>query len=438
MFRLAAIRAVLALSVVFLLLSPSRASPLDFTDADKIGDVIARFSQSLSELIKQAGSEARVTLMLGYQQADASIQSLSVAYSDALKDTIGSLDKEQRKVFEQTQKAVINLDILTKGPITDAINAANDFNTVVGKITISKPLVTRYAPSNIAPADDKLNEVKISVNGFQLCVGDKTHIPKLTVGKTELLADECTEDRLSFIVPRKLFPSDDKKVEPTSAKLEVYYDAARWYWPLSDFKLVYYSLIFDALPKTLGTVVYHSTMSVKKDVQPILFVSDPPLNVFSHDGHNGDDYRCYPLDPKDGWKYDFANAKLVATFNGNENLGKITYWDDVQSAYNICFRLTAAITAEQNWANSTGHLEVYEVRDHDEYEEKDIVENKKLGWGDEYFKLREKGVLEIKLFGEKDYPHALSATDVSILPYLKVVPDTQSGFVYLRPERKWE
>jgi hypothetical protein len=55
-----------------------------------------------------------------------------------------------------------------------------------------------------------------------------------------------------------------------------------------------YSLIFNALPDVLGSVVCESIINVPKSVPPVPFKSDP-LTAASSGGHNGDVHRCYPL-----------------------------------------------------------------------------------------------------------------------------------------------
>jgi hypothetical protein len=45
---------------------------------------------------------------------------------------------------------------------------------------LSKPTITNYSPSNIAPASHG-DEVKIAVDGFKLCLGDGVHIPRLKI-----------------------------------------------------------------------------------------------------------------------------------------------------------------------------------------------------------------------------------------------------------------
>jgi hypothetical protein len=92
-----AVRTVRAMAFLSLFLSPTLAGPLDITDSDKIGYIIAKFRQALSELIALAGGEAGVTLMLGYQQTDATLQSLSVTYDDSLQTTFASLDVQRER-----------------------------------------------------------------------------------------------------------------------------------------------------------------------------------------------------------------------------------------------------------------------------------------------------------------------------------------------------
>jgi hypothetical protein len=437
----AAARRLAALYVFSLLFSVSAlAGPLDITDTDKIGDLINKFQQALAALVKQAGSEARVTLNSTFQQTDASIQTLAVAYSDSLDKTLGGVDKQQRKAFEDAQKALLNLDAVVKQPLKDVTDTFVDFNTVVGQITIKKPLISRYTPSNIPPAVANIPQITIAVSGFRMCMGDSVHIPKLTIGNNEIPADECTEGRLSFVVPRSFFSIavGEKHVGTRNALLKMYYNAAPWYKPWSDIQPVQYGLIFNVLPDTLGTYEYNSTILVPVDVPPKLFRSEP-LATYSHEGHSGDVHECYPLDPKAGWKYDFQNAKLQIKKGGNETVGNsITFFDDTKGPYNICIRVTAVITAEEHWSSSSGWLEVNLVRDSQDFGTRDAKISGDLGWGDLKLPLHEKPKSEtiaVRLFDELDY--SFSATDTTILQYLSIQPDTRNNVVYLRPKKAW-
>ena len=438
-------KAPIILCIFSLLTSQALAAPGDITDSDKIGDLIAKFERSMADLLRLAGSESRVTLMVGYQQTDALIQSVKLNYKDALQETVRTLDQEQRKVFESINHSIGNLETLTKGPIANAMGQINSIKLGLGKFALKTPLVDGYGPANIAPASQG-DEIKISVTGYNLCLGDVRYVPKLRIGGNEFRADargECTDGRLNFVVPRTLFAREESKVSLASTELELYYDPSSWFntKPIAPVK---FSLIFNVLPLQLGTIEYKSTFRTKKYVAPVLFQS-PEYSVSSHAGHNGDETRCYPLDVNGGWKYDFEHIEFVKTLSGNENKGDFVIADHVQGPYNICVRLMAAITDEHNWAHSTGYIKVNKVLDgnargSDEYEEREQSRLVTLTWSDKHLSIYANAfrqIIKITLFGDRDASHEASALEQTILPYLRIEPDTRNSVVFFRPQRDW-
>jgi hypothetical protein len=90
-------------------ITPAYPNPLNILDSDKINDVLDRLNAVLQYIIVKANGETRSTLIIAYQDAIVLVQNLKSAYDDSLQKTIGTLDTQQRKAFEDANNFISRL-----------------------------------------------------------------------------------------------------------------------------------------------------------------------------------------------------------------------------------------------------------------------------------------------------------------------------------------
>lgn len=425
------------LAVLILVSLHAQAVPLDITDSDKVSDVIAKLYGAMSSIVSQAGVESRMTMMDNYQRLDAAIQNLANRFSDLEGKTMKDLNQAERQLFTDIQSTLDNLDGRLKGPFDKTIGAVKDFNTVLAQITVRKPLITSYGPANIGPVG-RVSTVPIQITGFKLCPGDSVPEATLKIGSKVVKSEgECINNQIVFLVPRSYFASEDKAIGLGLAQLTISYSTSKWLGLSSSTEEVKFRLMFNILPNKLGKVIYNARYLVNKKVPPRRKVTEEIL-TYSHDGSSGVAEKCWPISHRDGWRYDFVNAKAVVTpgCDHPEGGGEVTNPSD----YNICLKVWAKITDKHQASCTTGHLEVDLVKnDADTEEVMAPPVEKEFGWDALTLPLFERAtsqIMQIQLFDGEIIP--VSATQAQdFMPYFRVRPDPANRVVFVRPVRSW-
>jgi hypothetical protein len=95
---------ICAAAMVSSFYSAQAGMPAILSDKDDVKDIIDSFRAQMSELIKQAGDETRVTLVRAFQLSETLIGALSTTYDQSLHKTFGELDAQQQKTFQDAHK----------------------------------------------------------------------------------------------------------------------------------------------------------------------------------------------------------------------------------------------------------------------------------------------------------------------------------------------
>jgi hypothetical protein len=442
----AIIGAVVILSVVR---SATAGLPAILGDKDDVKDIITSFREQMSELIRQAGDETRVTLVRAFQLSETLIGALSSAYDESLHKTFGELDAQQQKAFRDVHALLMDTAVRVNKPVSDITRSINDFNTTINQIAnwSGKPLVTTYEPTFIAPSI-LVENFTITIHGFKLHISDTN--PKLVIGDKQITG-EGTDNLVSFAVPRSVFGNLKEGTSFSPATLILFEDYSRWFdaflparWSSPRLQERRFGLLFTILPESVGSYKLTSSIIYNRKEQKT-FVSLPlPTESTTH---NGDVHQCYS--PENDWRFDVTgnNVKLIIDeFKGwykgqpdaRQNLGGITLWEERKSAEEICIRVMASIGQREDGARTVGHLEVPMVRMVQETKSEESA-NKPLDWrqdSDEQLRQDAKTQeLRITLFDKITY--TVIAAEAKRLPFLEIDPDIRHEKVYLRPVRQW-
>jgi hypothetical protein len=263
-WRVGVLRGLMILFVIFTPTVFSRAQiPGIFDPAKDVKDIISQFGAQMSALIAQAGGEARVSLVTGFQLSDSLVNSLKTAYGDSVNVTFGSLDKQQQKAFIDASKLIDELSKQVQNPIQAGLQNWTNSNEIIADgigLLTKKPLVTAYGPKYISPASIA-DTINIRAAGVRLHA-DAVPDPKLVIGNREFQPDEVTDVSVSFVVPRTVFSDLQSGTSFKEATLKFYRDGGGWIrWPWTKTEEIPFRLLFTVLPENLGT--YSATNIVR-------------------------------------------------------------------------------------------------------------------------------------------------------------------------------
>ena len=150
------IRSISIAALVAILLSgPASAIeglPAIFDDNSQVKDLMAYFRRQMSELVKEAGGEARVTLFRGFQMADIEVDALQSAYAQSLNLTIKELTKQQRDALINANTLIDQLHDAVKDPVHHVLTNWGSTNAIIADFSWSKnPLIVNHSPSFVPP-----------------------------------------------------------------------------------------------------------------------------------------------------------------------------------------------------------------------------------------------------------------------------------------------
>jgi hypothetical protein len=342
-----------------------------FGTKEDVKDIISHFRAEMSALISQAGGEARVTLVRAMQVCDELISSLTVAYADSVRVTFGELDKQEQKTFSDTRHLLDELGREIRGPTDKGLQLGKDLTVVLNEFAFwtKKPLVTAVNRNYVPPASIE-KTIKIQVNGLRLHAAGVDN-PKLIIGDKEFKTpDEYTDVAIAFTVPRSVFASQENGTSFQSAILTLERDASGWApWNWYKVEAIQFRILLTVLPEQLGTYTINRILHVRRPDIRELFVS-PKLQAAT-EGSSDTKWGCYV--PPEGYKFDLSSIDLkqdgktahkdndtsVSTNTGGVALKS----DEKLTPTHICIVVTAGVGCPECGGTTTGHLEVYKVKE---------------------------------------------------------------------------
>jgi hypothetical protein len=418
-----------------------------FDPAKTVNQIVDELGGQLSALIAQAGGEARVTLLEGFQLSNSLIGSLKAAYSDSLNVTFDRLDSQQQKAFLDVQKLLDGLSKQLNQPVKVALQNWQDTNQILtdfsGLLT-KKPLVMRYGPGYIPPVSSQLDKIRISIAGYRFQV-EGVDPPQLTIGSSKFSPVDLTDVSVGFLVPRSIFPTLDKRTAFQHATLTFFRKPDNWLnWPWTKAQSVQFQLVFTILPEELGRFSSVNTIKVSKKAVKH-FISEPDLKTSKEGGGGNTADDCYF--PESGYKFDLPSARLRETVHlgrkdndhsPGTNDGGISYRDGIKTEDRICIKVVAHTGCTECGATTAGHLEVDMVRSYTDVDKKE-TDSQPLFWKKQTpIPLVDDAVsqiINITLFDEIE--RVVVATSQQSLPFLSIDPDIRNHIVVLRPEANW-
>jgi hypothetical protein len=303
----------------------------------------------MSALIAQAGGEARVTLLQGFQLSESLINSLSAAYVDATKITFSQLDAQQRKAFEDTARTLAELDRMLTGNVSDINKTFQDWNTTLNNIAVwsSKPTVTRYWPAYFAPAQAD-SMIRVTISGFKLHSAELEQRPTLLISGVTATADEYSDNAVGFLISRKSIPQPESKSDFLKATLHLpQQPSCRLYFFCWEKPPADYGLVFTVLRAKLGSFKITTLTATPTPVRKP-FVS----RELVAEKESGSDAQHDCFVPEPGWSFDINSARPVTLeksgwYKGNPdnryNHGDVTFYEGIKLKDNICILVTPGL-----------------------------------------------------------------------------------------------
>jgi len=420
-----------------------------FLDSNsEIKDLLATFQGQMSDLIAQAGGEARVTMVRAYQLSNSLLASLQKAYADSVHLTFMEIDLQDQKAFLDLSNLLKEMHDTVQDPLNHAFQVGDNFNAVAADVlSWSKtPIVVSYRPNYVPPTSIS-TAVKVTVQGQRLHK-DGVKPPELRIGQNIIPAGTVTDTLIEFEVPRSIFES--KPTETTFARSSLVITEPKSSWrdwvPLLSgaSQEIVFPLMFTLVPESLGSYSVTTIEQVTVEDRDA-FKQLRELHAAREGGGGDQDHDCYL--PKEGYKFDLTTAKLVETVHtahkdkntsGSTNAGGIHYYEDIKTEDKICVQVTAFTGCTECGATTEGHLEVEMVRKETRSAAPVITPLATLTWRKPesiIIRPNTSQMLSITIFDR--LPRSFSLASPQNLGFLTVNPDLRVGVTVLQPEQNW-
>ncbi len=405
---------------------------------------IAKLHSEMSELIKEAGGEARVTLFRTFQLVE--IASVQLALGDSVKSTVKELNQQQKKALVDATTLVDRARDAVKDPTHHALLGVDRFNAIVADISWSKmPLVVSHSPSYIPPNPPG--------NRVPVVVGQRVHQtgadkPVLRIGDTTIAADDVEDGTLAFLVPRSAFEAKAAGTSFATAELTVYRVDGSWsnwrnWIPFHSAvqEGVAFPLLFTVLPEQLGTYTV-TTVEPVTNTDTRDFKQPRELSAEKWGGAASKDSACFA--PEQGYVFDLTTLKLIEDLHRGAkdnnfdapgiNSGGMMLADGGAAEKLICAAAFANTNCKECWGKTEGHIEVKMVRTTTEDGKPTTSASKALGWRDEPVPISSTAsgqILNLEIFGE--LPRTVPLKSPKAFQFVEVKPDLDDKVTVISP-----
>ena len=287
------------------------------------------------------------------------------------------------------------------------------------------PTVPRYAPSFAADADD---DPPVAVEVVGLHLGAPGPAPTLTIGKWRGEATR-TPERLHFLVPRNVFPTEATRTNLVSGTLSIRRASRTMAFELPFVVLPDRPGSFALDQKVMGTVAESKTLV------------SPEILARAAVGETRNLKRCF--DPPAGWRFDKANRRVLiverlgwqddipdATLNG----GTVEFAAD-EGPEQICLAVSARPATKAARTATIGRFEATLVRDRPQER---VVQSgvRALDWREAVRVPIEPGIaawkLYVRMFDEID--RAFEDDAAASLPFLRIASGADGKSMVLQAD----
>lgn len=439
---------VVALALVTIVgLSPcSAVAQSEFLQPKKsIEEIISHFRAEMDALVEKAGGEARVTLALAFQLCDGLINSLSVAYGDALGKTFDQIDQQQQKFFQQTDKSLEELRKQVEGPVGEALYIAKTANATIADVAFwsQKPMITRVWPQYIGPANMQ-DTVEVVINGVRLHAAD-VPAPVLQIGG-RAFGGVVTDVDLKFSVPRNAFEILPQKTKLQSGTISLFRKSGSWNPFAPAFDKVDFGVMFTVLPEKLATFRTHATVYEDR-IERRNKVTKPPVDTGLQPGW-GPHRVPECVKPDQDFKFDLDTISLkVDAFEGRKhkntspsiNIGGMSIKDGIKLDSVICFEAVARTGCNECWSRTSGHLEVSMTRKYREQQDRKPTDPVEILWSKQssvsYIPNAVSQLIEIDFFGE--YTKLMPLNSSESFGFIKFEANSANRLMLIQPQHVW-
>jgi hypothetical protein len=162
--------------------------PAILDDDSEVKGLLGTFQDQMSDLIAQAGGEARVTMVRAFQLSNLFLGSLQKAYGDSVHVTFKEIDVLDQKAFIDLRNLLNQMHETVQDPLNHAFQIGDNFTAVAADVlSWSKtPIVVSYKPSYVPPTSIS-STVKVIVQGERLHKDD-VKPPELRIGQNMIPA----------------------------------------------------------------------------------------------------------------------------------------------------------------------------------------------------------------------------------------------------------
>ena len=289
----------------------------------------------------------------------------------------------------------------------------------------SAPMVPRYAPSFAAASDDD-PPVAVEVVGLHLVAGGPA--PTLAIGKWRGEATR-TPERLHFLVPRSVFPTEATRTNFVSATLSIRRAS----------RTLAFELPFVVLPDRPGS--FALDQKVMGTVPESKTLVSPEILARAAVGETRSLRRCF--DPPSGWRFDKAHRRVLIVErlgwqddipDATLNSGTVEFAAD-EGATQICLAVSARPATKAARTATIGRFEATLVRDRPEER---VVQSgvRALDWREAVRVPIEPGLvawkLYVRMFDEID--RAFEDDASASLPFLRIASGSDGKSMVLQAD----
>jgi len=299
-------------------LQEDRSVPPPPTIAEKL--VILQAERA--ELQTRSDSLARLEMLSSFRAASLLFDALASRYEPEREQSFDRLPATRREMFSRLEavNAALRAAIDRPGTPGGAATVAQAASGIPADLEWmasfdSTPVILSYTPMFLMPkragpgdAPDPAGDdpaIEIEILGLRL-TRDRTP-PVLTIGSWRGEA-VVTPERLKFVVPRSVFPTDAKHVRFVSGSLFLRHGS----------RIVAFQLLFASIPEKAGAFVLDQ--KVRSAVPESNTLVSPEILARAPAGESRTVRRCF--DPPPGWRFDKSKRRVVIV----ERLGWI---DDI-------------------------------------------------------------------------------------------------------------
>ena len=324
-----------------------------------------------AELQARSDSLARLQMLSSFRAASLLFDALASRYEPEREQPFDRLPAARREMFGRLEAVNAALRAAIDRPGTPEGAAAVEQAAAGIPADLewmasfdSTPVILSYTPMFLAPKRGVANDapgpagedpaIEIEILGLRL-TRDRT-LPVLTIGSWRGEAVVIPE-RLKFVVPRSVFPTDARHARLVSGSLFLRHGS----------RIVAFQLLFTSIPEKAGAFVLDQ--KVRSAAPESNTLVSPEILARAPAGESRTVRRCF--DPPPGWRFDKSKRRVVIverlgwiddTPDETMNSGSVAFVREDRPSQ-ICVAVVAKAATKAARTATIGRFEATLVRD---------------------------------------------------------------------------